>query len=62
VAHVLDRKDPAELFQAINKYYTSKTVAKALEIVRSILRVIGDFILEIKEKCALPNYLDYALY
>jgi hypothetical protein len=42
VAHVLESKDPAELFQAIKKYYTAKTMAKALEIVTAMLRIIGD--------------------
>jgi hypothetical protein len=42
MAHVLERKDPAELFQAIKKYYTAKTMAKTLKIVTAMLRIIGD--------------------
>ena len=40
VAHVVDRKDPAELFNEIKQFYASKTVAKALDIVTAILRLM----------------------
>jgi hypothetical protein len=40
VTNVLDRKDPAELFNEIKKFYASKILAKDIDIVTAILRLM----------------------